>query len=485
MENFKNIVKNLYEKFKEYKNVIALLLLGICLTFIGLSTHSFNIDEIFSLYVSRNWSIMTKTLWNVEANMWLYYLILHFWQLLGVNEFIVRGLSAIFAVASIPVIYLIGKSLFDKKAALISVIFMIFNIFFVITAQLARGYSLSLFLTLLSMYFFIHFEKKRKYKLFYVISYILSVYAHFYALFIILSQVLIAILTKKLRIYFVAFFSVVIFLTPIFLSPSFRSHQVDWIERPTFRNLIGTSYVFSGDFPPLLIIYSLLFFFITPFLIKNIKNTKYIITTTWLFTPVITAFVFSLFVKPIFQSVYFLTSLPPFFILAAFSITKIIDRNARHLFLGAIVVLSILRLTLWYAKDTRYKWVFHNNEDDWRLVTNLISVNARKGDAITFYGYYNRLPYEFYAKKEIPLVIEIASGAYDLSGGSLFPEPNFDLISNLQYKRVWLVLRNSDNGILNRDQQFAEIKKALDEKYREEYVYDFPGLTLFLYILEG
>lgn len=485
-------MKSLYSNLKNIKKVtcenweiLVLIFVGVLIVFFGLGAHSFNIDEIFSLYVSKNWSIMTKTLWNQEANMWFYYLILHFWKSLGANEIIVRGLSVIFAVASIPVIYLIGKSLFDKRAALISVIFMIFNVFFVITAQLARGYSLSLFLTLLSMYFFIHFEKNRKYKLFYVISSILSVYAHFYALFIILSQVLIAILTKKLRIYIVAFFSVVIFLTPIFLSPSFRSHQVDWIERPTLRNLIGTSYVFSGDFPPLLIIYSLLFIFITPFLVKNIKNTKFIITTTWLVAPVITSFVFSLLVKPIFQSVYFLTSLPPFFILAAFSITKIINRNIRYLFLGVIVVLSILRLTLWYAKDTRYKWVFNNNEDDWRLVANLISVNAREGDAITFYGYYNRLPYEYYAKKDVPLVIEIASGAYDLSGGSLFPEPNFDLISNLQYQRVWLVLRNSDYGILNRDQQFAEIKKALDEKYREEYVYDFPGLTLFLYILEG
>ena len=489
MRGLKITLKSPTERIKANMDILALFFFGITLVFFGLSSHSFTLDEIFSIHVSKDWPQMIRFLWNKEANMWLYYLILHFWQSLGTSEFIIRSLPATFAVGSIPLVFAITKHLFSKKVALISVLLFVFNIFYIITAQLARGYSLSLFLTLASTYFFRRFSKNKYYKLLYILSSALSVYAHFYAGFVILSQILIAILTKKLKVYYIAFLSILIFLTPILLSPSIHSHQADWIEKPTLRNLIGTSYVFSGDFPYLLIIFGLMIIFIIPHLVKNIRTPKYTFISLWLITPIISSFLFSLLVKPVFQSVYFLISLPPFVILEAVAINMISNKSWKRLLLVTILVLSILRLSLWYTGNTRYKWVFSNNEDDYRSATNFIKSNAQQNDAIIFYGYYNRLPYEYYSdrnklvysQKDTPEVIDISTAVYDLGGGSKLPEPDIELLSNLDNKRVWLLLRDSDRGLLNRDQQLNVIKTALVAKYSQENSYEFPGLKLVLF----
>lgn len=500
MERLKITLKNLYEKIKKNTGITALFFLGTSLIIFGLSAHSFVFDEVFSLYASRNFSEMTKILWEQEANMWFYYLILHLWQKLGTSEFIIRSLSGIIGSASLVVFWHVAKKLFGKKVALISVFLMLINVYFIITAQLARGYILSLFFTLVSMYIFTNFDKKGG-KVLYVISTALSVYTHFYAGFIFLSQILFAILTKKFKIYRLSFLTISILLSPILLSPSIHSHQVDWIVKPTLRNLVGTSFVFAGDYPPLLVIYSFLFIFLIPRLVENLRNPKYKLILLWLITPVLTSFLISVLFKPIFQSVYFLTSLPPFVILAGLAIKNISKKHIKYLMLSTIFILSILRLSLWYRGDTRYKWVFRNNEDDFRHAVSLVNREAKEGDVIAFYGYNNRLPYEFYSarnklaysernklvysQKDTPKVLEISTAAYDLGGGSRLPEPNLNLLTDLDNKRVWLLVKYSDRGFLDRDEQVLEIKMALAEKYQVESVYEFPGLQLVLYVHES
>ena len=45
--------------------------------------------------------------------MTLYYLLLHFWLKLGDSEFLTRSLSSVFAVATVPVVY-VGRPLSDR-----------------------------------------------------------------------------------------------------------------------------------------------------------------------------------------------------------------------------------------------------------------------------------------------------------------------------------------------------------------------------------
>lgn len=474
------ILKRSKKLLNENKVVIVLMFFGVFLLTFGLSWHSYTLDEVFSLNVSKNWSSMIDMLWNEEANMWFYYLIFHFWQKLGTGEFVSRSLSIIFAVGGIPFLYLVAKQLFNKKIAQISVLLLVINIFYVISSQFTRGYSLLLFLTLVSTYSLLQFKKNSKYKFLYVLSATLSVYTHFYAGFVLLAHLLFEISGKRLKRNYLPFLFVGLSLVPLILSPSMQSTQVDWIDKPQLISLAGTAFVLAGDYPMLFIIYGLLSLVISPYVIKNIR-TKFMFLSLWLFIPIVVSFLFSILVKPIYQSVYFLIGLPPFLIFIAGAIASISKRGIRAILLVSIALLSFTRLTLWYSQNTDYKWVFTNNDEDWRIATNFVNDQAIEGDVIVFYGYYNRMPYELYSRNETPKIIEISKESYSYGGGGELPSPNLELISEIDNHRVWLLVRNADMGILERDKQLSEIKAAIESRYEIKELYDFPGIKLILY----
>src|SRR6266513_2484042 len=94
--------------------------LAIASSFAFLGQKSFSFDEAFSLSISTDLHSLFNKLWTTEANMWLYYVVLHFWQLMGHNEFIVRSLSAVLGVLTIVVIYKLGEELFSEKVGFIA-----------------------------------------------------------------------------------------------------------------------------------------------------------------------------------------------------------------------------------------------------------------------------------------------------------------------------------------------------------------------------
>ena len=91
-----------------------------------------------------------RILWRREADMSLYYFLLHGWLLFGGSEFFVRSFSVLFAVASVPAIYLLGRQLFDSRVGLIAAALLAVNAYLVQYSQDARSYSLMVLLGLLS-----------------------------------------------------------------------------------------------------------------------------------------------------------------------------------------------------------------------------------------------------------------------------------------------------------------------------------------------
>ncbi len=75
--------------------------LAAVLRFHSLAAKSFWFDEGVSVAIARlDWYNFARILWRREANMSLYYFLLHFWLYFGGSEFFVRALSVLFAVAS-------------------------------------------------------------------------------------------------------------------------------------------------------------------------------------------------------------------------------------------------------------------------------------------------------------------------------------------------------------------------------------------------
>jgi uncharacterized membrane protein len=117
-------------------------------------------DEAFSVELARK---PLSTLWLVcssggEANMVLYYVILHGWlnllSFIGIPslEFAVRLPSALFISASAVVVFLLGRKYVSQLAGVLAAVLLPLNSFVLMTAQFTRSYGLQLLLVTLSWY---------------------------------------------------------------------------------------------------------------------------------------------------------------------------------------------------------------------------------------------------------------------------------------------------------------------------------------------
>jgi len=83
----------------------------------------------------------------------LYYLLLHFWMLLcGRGEAALRLFSVVIGTLTIPLIYLVGRCLFDARTALLAALLLALSPFHVYYSQEVRMYALVTLLGLVSVY---------------------------------------------------------------------------------------------------------------------------------------------------------------------------------------------------------------------------------------------------------------------------------------------------------------------------------------------
>jgi 4-amino-4-deoxy-L-arabinose transferase-like glycosyltransferase len=74
--------------------------------------------------------------------------------LFGVNEFSLRLPGVVFSVASIPMIYLFGRSLFNSKVGLLSAFLITFSVWEIEVSRYARAYAAYQFFYILSLFTF-------------------------------------------------------------------------------------------------------------------------------------------------------------------------------------------------------------------------------------------------------------------------------------------------------------------------------------------
>src|SRR5262245_35480409 len=196
----------------------------------------------------------------VAAGPPLYYVLLSIWvDFFGVGEIAIRCFSGIAYILSVPMVYLIGRELYDSKTGLIcAVLFMVSPLVYS-HAQNARMYSLLVLLGLLSTLFFVRvFSFSTNSKLdfsLYVFVNILGTFTHYWYLFIVFAQVTAyALLLPKTTIKpFIA--SISVSLVPFFglwtgmLIDQLQVNLSSWIERPELGDLTDTLLVFYGYKP--------------------------------------------------------------------------------------------------------------------------------------------------------------------------------------------------------------------------------------------
>jgi mannosyltransferase len=474
-------------RLPEKKTIILVVisLAGLFLRVHGLGRESLWFDEGFTLYVARqNVARIFFAPLDVPP---LFYIMLHFWiRLFGNSEVSVRFPSVVFSVLSIFMTYKIAKKLFDTEVGLISAALSALSLFYVQYAQEARTYSLTVLLTLASMYYFLETYDKKTYSglLGYIVFSTLLLYSHIYGFFIIISQnIYFFVMTltsdeedrkeKMKRWFFVQATICALFSpwVPILLGQIAANEKIFWILKPNRWTLIETFLTYSWHNQYLFLLFALLIplSFITYERIsgqlswnsffqsmENIRckvglsqTTQIFFLFTWLSIPIALPFAISRYSAPIYLIKYTIIACPAFFLFVAAGLGNIANRRMR-----LIVQMTMLALLLGFAVPAFSHYYRGPQKDQWREAAHFIDTHAAKADLILFNSPVCRdFVFDYYSKRRDLVERGFPASAYDtdiIREGypHKFSQVNRSNINELApltqpYKRVWVVLAYS------------------------------------------
>jgi mannosyltransferase len=194
------------ESWNELKNrsivvsvILLLLLVGLALAlrFYRLDAQSLWYDEGFSVYLARMDlpDITARTAADIQPP--LYYYLLHGWiDLLGDDsESALRGLSLLFGVLTVPLMYAVAWQLFRRRSAgLLAALFVAVSPLDIWYGQEARMYTLLTFLCLLSSYLLLLVIRARRtwqivvLWIGYTLANVAALYTHYFAFFVLAFQ---------------------------------------------------------------------------------------------------------------------------------------------------------------------------------------------------------------------------------------------------------------------------------------------------------
>lgn len=469
------------------------------LRFHSLAAKSFWFDEGVSVAIARlDWYNFARILWRREANMSLYYLLLHYWLHFGGSEFFVRSLSVLFAIASVPLIYLLGRYLFDSRVGLIAAALLAVNAYHVQYSQDARSYSLMVLLCLLSSFYFLKClrEPTRHNREVYVLSSVLAVYAQFFSGLLFVAQwVSLRFLDggkpasptqAKVKDDWRWIALLVSPLLAFVLTTG--TGPLRWVQRAGVRDLWVFALYLSGNGGPLLLLAYAAACMAALLPVWQTRTTRrvqweswrYRFLLCWLLFPLLCTLGLSL-LKPLFVPRYFIFCLPALLLLVACGILRL---RRTSLILPALLVVLVLSFR---GTAEYYKQDLDIQRDDWRAATYYLLTHAQPGDALLFHVPMGRMPYEFYHS-----VVGPASAApvvlYPRHGDRLtfldfVEKPNdAELERSIpQYSRAWLVLTYAETDAGLPDARTIELSKLLQNSYSRVEQHDFPGIEILLY----
>jgi uncharacterized membrane protein len=419
-----------------------------------LTRRSFWLDEGVSAEIARlRWSQLFLVLWHREANMALYYALLHFWMKLGSSEAFVRGLSVLFGVATVPVIYALGRRLFGSAAGPIAAWLVAINAYAIYFSQEARSYALVVFLVTLSSWLLVrNLQQPTAARwLAYAIVSALAIYAHVFAALVIFAQAASLLWLRggsfAWRDYARSLRWIIYLAVPLAIAVvKIGGAPVNWIAPTSAHevwNFINGITGMGGKW--LVILDALALALAAAAAVRAWRASKrspavwnYALVFSWLLLPAGLTIAVSL-ITPFFLSRYLIVSLPAAMLGVAAGIMRVRPKALRRLLGVAISLLSVLGTHTYFHRGND---VYHEN---WRAVSAYVLDRAQPGDAI-FFTPLARMPYEYYRSQRNPIpagpmVLDSAAGGGELLYPDFMVTPLGEVLSDARPApaRVWIV----------------------------------------------
>ncbi len=459
---------------------------------------SFWIDEGVSAAFTRlGWYDLARILWRREANMSLYYLLLRAWTQLGDSVAWIRGLSALFSLATVPVLYALGRRLFGTVAAFAAALLLAVNAYAVRYAQEARSYSLATLLVTLATFLLVRAVAggRRRDWTWYILSSVLAVYAHFFAVLVVVAhgvamrafhvtpKAIEGASRSPSREFTRAGRLIGLWTLPLWLFiGTTGAGPIKWIARPGWAELRTFFEQLSGHGSgPLFWLY---FAGVVLAVIAGVRAWRsspgqgwpYGLLLSWFAVPLIITLAVSM-LRPVFLPRYLIVCLPALVLLVAVGLTSF-----RNRWMAA----PVLALVLWFAVQgsrAYYRQDFDIGRQDFKQLTTYLLDHDQPGDAVVFYDAQARFPYSYYAAREAspgrPQPEILFPGGQRPTWRDFMGHATPELLPALaQHPRLWLVL--VENGGPE-DAAARQLQAALSSSYTLVEQRDFPFLRLCLY----
>jgi uncharacterized membrane protein len=373
-----------------------------------LGQKSFWWDEIFTAKIARvPWPEFWQTLWRFEANMSLYYLLVRVWIQFGHSESWLRLLSAIFAIASIPLIYQLGVEVSGAKTGFVAALLLTINAAHVAYAQEARSYALLMLLCILSLLYFLRIEKSGwSNAAGYVLVSVLAVYAQFFAIFFLAAQwASLAWLPpgSRSKRFLLPVTCTIVLISPALYYMLFRrTHQLDWVTPTRLKDLERLAYFLAADsgkyHKALAALYLICaaaalicLFARRQAAAEAQRRWSVMVVACCAILPVVITFALSFWVT-LFGPRYLLMCLPPVILLAAQGLLVI--RPAWLRFAIGVLILAISPFTL--------RWYYAQPKIDFRGLTAYLLRQTEPRDVLVGFPKDMEWPVQYYASELSP-----------------------------------------------------------------------------------
>jgi mannosyltransferase len=375
-----------------------------------ISARPFWTDEASSILSARlPLGALLDTTARDEPNMAFYYLVLHFWRLIGESELRIRLFSVLCAVATVPALYLLGNRLLGNRAALAGCALFATNAFVIEYSQQARGYTLVVLLVVLGTLLFLEAMKRESWAIWTLYGLVMAaaLWTHFFAGFVLVAHAR-GFLTHRPRPRLLpavpAIALAILAAAPIGLFIAFRrTTQIEWIDPTTPAAVVDAGLHVAGHGEVGLVLMVVLATVGLVTARRTGRQWAVGLLAAWVVVPLAGAILISL-IDPVFIGRYLLFTAPAIALLAGAGLAS--ARPVPAVLVGAAIVLAAgPPLAVYYPVPASY--------DDWRGAAAFVATYASPGDRIVYDDPNGSKPFGIYLERNrhAPLVTVLAKDA--------------------------------------------------------------------------
>lgn len=476
--------------------------LGAILRLATLGRQSLWLDEGTSYWLAnRSWQALLTSLPSYDPHPPLHYLILQPMIALGGNEWLLRLPSALAGIASIGLLFALGKELFDRKTALTAAFILAISPFHLWFAQEARMYALVAALSLAAGLFAARaLRTNRRFDwLVFGLCEGLALLADTAAIWFVLAANTAWLLSLKKHWRAHRFWpwiaaqllALLLYLPwlPNFLQ-QFSGGFASWIPPATLTILARTLTDFIGSYEQRSTLESIfaLVVLLTPLVIAarqlfreaSTRKIQYVLLGCWFLVPIGLAFLIS---QP-YLSVPLLSS---------------IVGQGRSIFLTRNLIVASFPLYLWLARSlilsrrlvlfaalvalvamsgvSYYQNVLRDSKEDYRTAAQMVREQATPDALILFVPPYLKLPFAYYYDRSPFTEISLDTLTDGVIGDRTLQTGTSPVELLDHYQRVWLIT-NSDNIYREDASNMKHVLETQGSLLESRQVY---GVSIFLY----